>query len=80
MASQAKKIEILSNARKGLFLLRNPNPLGIKLTKCMTMHLVNLAKSSKSIFEFRFSPVITRFFFLKTQGSAKVKGGGGKNF
>ena len=45
------------------------------------MHLVNLVKFSKSIFEFLFVPVITGFF-LKTKGRANappldfVKGGG----
>ena len=34
-------------------------------TYIMTMHLVNLAKSSKSIFEFLFVPVITVFLKLK---------------
>ena len=48
-----------------------------------TMHLVNLTKSSKSIFKFIFVPVITGFF-LKPQGRANapldlVKGEGGNN-
>ena len=41
----------------------------------MTMHLVNLAQSSKSIFEFIFVPVITGFL-LKTLGRALRVGGG----
>ena len=36
------------------------------------MHLVNSAKSSKSIFEFIFVHVITEFF-LKTQGGQQKK-------
>ena len=42
----------------------------------MTMQLVNLAKFSKSIFEFLFVPVITEFF-LKSQGRGGGGGGGG---
>ena len=51
---------------------------GSKLTECMTMNLVNLAKSSKSIFEFIFVPVIIGFFLnLKggpIQGRANSRG------
>ena len=42
----------------------------------MTMHLVNLAKFSKSIFEFLFVPVITGFF-LKTEERANAVHSGG---
>ena len=40
----------------------------------MTMHLVNLAKSSKSIFEFIFVPVITVFFFLNSRVAKNSRG------
>ena len=53
----------------------------IKYYYITIMYLVNSAKSSKSIFEFLFVPVIIGFF-LKTQGRPNapldfVKGGGG---
>ena len=92
---------VLSNARRGLFLLRNQtkrsplnpanfdtpfifqNQNGQPPTKCMTMQLVNLAKSSKSIFEFLlFVPVNNWILFSKRKGGPMppldiVKGGGG---
>ena len=61
---------LLMAKRSSSAILKDFQP-GKILTKCMTMHLVNLAKSSKSIFEFIFVPVLTGFF------SSQIQGGGG---
>ena len=70
----------VQNCRTSIIFLT----LGEKLTKCM--YLVNLAKSSKSILEFLFLPVITVFFNQKSREGQfpppppclHQKGGGGK--